>query len=134
MSPDRKNRTSDEVTVDFVTKRFSNEQLLVLVGLREYKNWQPKLLERLQPTNNLGLDNFKKVHPNNSCEVVEADTGEDLRVGGVDIDIGRWSSREPIKQLICKTHGVASVEFINWATQWGKTVEGPFDHTSKIKS
>lgn len=92
-----------------------------LAGLKPFEGIQKKLIENLQPKNGFGLKDFKKVH--SGCEIMEIGTGESLRVGGIDIDIGKWSDVVQIKKLHCVKHKVVSVEFFNYS---GYIKEGPF--------
>jgi len=123
MSPERKNRTSQEVTVDLMLKRLSDRQQRALIGLPEFEEFQDKLIEKFQSRDNLSLDNFRKIH--SQCEIEEIEAEENIELWGVDIDIGRWSKLVPLKKLRCLKHETFSNKFIEWQ---GDIEEAPFPY------
>ncbi len=129
MSPERNNRTYDQVTADTLIKRLTTEQLLKLVGLEKYGVFQNDILSVLQTKSGFSLDDFRKVHSSlKGCEVVEVETGETINLYGSSED-GDWLDKEPLRRLRCNNHSnVASVEFFN---HYGVVEECPFRHRSR---
>ncbi len=114
MSADRINRTPNEVTASLLIKRLRPDQLLLLVGQREYADYQDAILEKLQGIDNFHLNDFEKVHAFSGCNVNEIDTGKEAHLRGIDIDIGYWGQYVPIKRKMCQKHNVGSRKFYIW--------------------
>ena len=114
MSAEHKNRSSSEVTADLLVKRLNPDQLVLLIGQWDYRDFQDRILERLQPISGFGLDHFKKVHPSSKgCSVEEVEIGENIHLHG-DTEFGSWGTDVPLQRLRCNSHNVTSKMFFDY--------------------
>ncbi len=126
MMAERKHRTSKEVTGDILAKRLNNTQLVGLLDRKEFVDYHPKIIEKLQGVDNIGLDSFRKVHSSPDCKIEETDTKYDVRVRilGPRIDL------VPLKIRKCTKHQASSIPFYNY---YGDINEGSFRRSREVR-
>ena len=124
MEREKNRRTSEQVTSDILIKRLSNIQLACLLEHPEFKEYHSEIIENLQVKNGFGLDDFARIHSSDKCNIEEVETEYDVRVGGLDIDFGRWSNLIPLKLRRCTEHKTSSTTFIESIS--GYIQEGSF--------